>query len=61
MTLKEERRLKRNYILVLFFIAIFLWLFWSWMEVICHNNADCEYSMFNAFVLLDKACKFIHG
>lgn len=42
-------------------IAVVVWFFWSWLEIVTHNRTDCQYSAFNMWVLVLKLCNVYQG
>lgn len=46
-----------TYAYYIFGIVGFLWLFFSWIDVILHNTTTCIYQDWNAFTMLLEAIK----
>lgn len=40
---------------------VFVWIVWSWLEIVAHNRTDCQYSAWNMWVLVLKMCNVGRG
>lgn len=40
---------------------VFVWIVWSWLEIVAHNRTDCQYSALNLWVLVLKMCNVGRG